>query len=115
MPDVTKWTAVKNARINIIIADNNLQHARLQDKVNNIQLQLDYQKAFNSYRLALQIEALKKDSYRKNLNIYKEGILSATDLLNSLNEWLNDSLNTASQLAACAYAKANININNMVK
>ena len=115
VPDVTKWTAVKNARINIIIADNNLQHARLQDKVNNIQLQLDYQKAFNSYRLALQIEALKKDSYRKNLNIYKEGILSATDLLNSLNEWLNDSLNTASQLAACAYAKANININNMVK
>jgi len=115
VPDVTKWVAVKNARINVIIADDNLQHARLQNRVNNIQLQLDYQKAFSSYRLALQIEALKKDSYRKNLNIYKEGILSATDLLNSLNEWLNNSLNTASQFAACAYAKAKININNSVK
>ena len=115
VPDVTKWLAVKNARINLIIADDNLQHARLQENVDNAQLQLDYQKADNSYGLALQIEILKKDSYRKNLNIYKEGILSATDLLNSLNEWLNASLNTASQLAAGAYAKAKININNTVK
>ena len=34
-----------------------------------------------------KIEQLKKDSYQKDLNIYKEGILSATDLLTSLNEW----------------------------
>jgi len=115
VPDVTKWIAVKNARINIIIADDNLQHARLQENVDNAQLQLDYQKAFKSYQLAVKIEALKKDSYSKNLNIYKEGILSATDLLNSLNEWLNASLNTAMQLAAGAYAKAKINISNTVK
>lgn len=115
VPDVTKWITVRNARINLIIADDNLQHARLQENVDNAQLLLDYQKAYNSYGMAFEIETLKKDSYRKNLNIYKEGILSATDLLNSLNEWLNASLNTATQLAAGAYAKAKINISNTVK
>ncbi|RKR84726.1 outer membrane efflux protein [Mucilaginibacter gracilis] len=115
VPDVSKLTAVKNARINIIIAGNNLEHARIQDKINNNQLRLEYQKSLGSYRLALQIEALKKDSYLKNLNIYKEGILSATDLLNSLNDWFTAGINTATQYAACAYAYTNIHISNTLK
>ncbi|MFD2865517.1 TolC family protein [Mucilaginibacter antarcticus] len=115
IPDVNKLIAVKNARNNIIIAENNLQHAKIQDKGNNTQLNLEYQKALASYQLAVQIEALKKDSYFKNLNIYKEGILSATDLLNSLNEWYAASINSAVLYAACGYAKTSINITNTVK
>lgn len=115
VPAANNIAAVKYDRINIITAKNNVQHAALQDSINNLQTILDYKKAFNSYNLSIKIEALKEDSYRKNLNIYQEGILSTTDLLISFNDWLNNSLNTVVQLANSQYAKSKIMISNTVK
>ena len=115
LPDVRKMAAVQLDRINIDVALTNWQHTILQDAANNRQLQSDYQSAWASYRLGAEIEALQKDSYAKNLNIYKAGILSVTDLLISFNTWLNSSLNTVSQLAASEYAKSRITISNTVK
>lgn len=114
-PDVSKLSAVRADRINVAVAKNNFAHAARQDSVNNQQLQLEYQKAFKSARLAGEIAALKEDSYYKNLNIYKEGILSATDLFTAFNDWLNNSLNAVSQQAGSDYAKSKIMINNIVK
>ncbi|OMP76015.1 TolC family protein [[Flexibacter] sp. ATCC 35208] len=115
LPDVGKVAAVRYDRINVAVAKNNFEHAARQDSVNNQQLQLEYQKAFKSARLAGEIAALKEDSYYKNLNIYKEGILSATDLFTAFNDWLNNSLNAVSQQANSDYAKSKIMINNIVK
>jgi outer membrane protein len=115
LPEASKIASVKYDRVNLQIAKNNWQHNILQDKINNNQLELDYQKAYKSYRLAVQIEALRKDSYFKNLNIYREGILSATDLINSFDEWLNSSLNTVALLANAGYAKSKITISNTIK
>lgn len=115
LPDVTRIAAVQLDRININIAKTNWQHTVLQDATNNRQLQLDYQTAYSSYQLSTEIEALQQDSYRKNLAIYKEGILSVTDLLISFNTWLNSSLTTVSQLASSEYAKSRIAISNTVK
>jgi outer membrane protein len=115
LPEASKIASVKYDRVNLQIARNNWQHTILQDKINNNQLELDYQKANKSYLLALQIESLRKDSYYKNLNIYREGILSATDLINSFDDWLNSALNTVAQLANAEYAKSKININNTIK
>ena len=115
LPDVAKMAAVQYDHINITIARNNWQHSQLQDATNNRQLQLDYQTAYASYQLMAQIESLQKDSYTKNLNIYKAGVLSLTDLLISFNAWLNSSLNTVAQLATAEYTKSKINISNTVK
>ncbi len=115
VPAANNIAAVKYDRINLITAKNNLQHAALQDSINNLQTALDYKKAFNSYNLSVKIELLKEDSYRKNLNIYQEGILSATDLLISFNDWLTNSLNTVTQLANSEYSKSKIMISNTVK
>ncbi len=115
LPDVTKIAAVQLDRININIAKTNWQHTILQDAANNRQLQLDYQTAYSNYQLSAEIEALQQDSYLKNLAIYKEGILSVTDLLISFNTWLNSSLTTVTQLANSEYAKSRIAISNIVK
>ena len=115
VPDVNKIAAVKYDRVNLQIARNNWNHAALQDSLNNNQLKVDYQKSFNSYQLNKQIENLKEDIYFKNLNIYKEGVLSSTDLLNSFNDWLNSSLNRAMQAANSEFAKSKIIINNTIK
>lgn len=114
-PDVGKVATVRYDRINVAVAKHNFAHAALQDSLNNKTLQLDYQKAFKSARLAGEIAALKEDSYYKNLNIYKEGILSATDLFTAFNDWLNNSLNAVAQQANSDYAKSKIMINNIVK
>jgi outer membrane protein len=115
LPEASKISAVKYDKINLKIAHNNLTHSILQDKINNNQLELDEQKADKSYRLALQIETLYKDSYDKNLNIYREGILSATDLIDSFNDWLNSSLNTVAQLAKAQHTRSKITISNTIK
>lgn len=114
-PDAAKIAAVRYDRVNLQMAQNNWKHAVLEEDLNNRQYQLDYQKAFNSYQLSSKIASLNGDSYQKNLGIYKEGILSATDLLNSFNEWLNSGLNAAAQLASSEYAKSKITIYNTIK
>lgn len=115
LPEFTKITTVKNDKINLQIARNNWQHSVLQDRINNNQLVLDEQKAKKSYRAAVQIEALRKDSYYKNLNIYREGLLTAADLIESFEDWLNSSLNTVAQLANAKYARSKITISNTIK
>lgn len=115
LPETSKIAAVKYDKINLQIARSNWQHSILQDKINNNQLALEEQKADKSYRIALQIEALRKDSFYKNLNIYREGILSATDLIDSFDDWLNSSLNTAAQRANAQYARSKITISNTIR
>lgn len=114
-PDVTKAATVRYDRVYMRINETNIAHATLQDSVSNRQVVLDYKKAFTSYQLSLHIASLKKDSYQKNLDIYKEGILSATDLLISFNDWLNSSITTVTQLATSEYDRSKININNTFK
>lgn len=115
LPDANKIAAVKYDKINLLIAENNFQHAALQDSINNNQMELDYSKAYNSWKIAQDVEALKGDSYAKNLNIYKEGILSATDLFTSFGEWLNSRLNTVVQKANARYAASKITISHLIK
>lgn len=114
-PDVTKVAAVRYDRINVAMAKNNLAHAALQDSLNFGQLSTDYYHAYKSAGYASQIAALKEDSYYKNLNIYKEGILSATDLFTAFNDWLNSSLNEKAQRANALYSDSKIMINKIVK
>jgi len=115
LPEISKIATVKYGRINLEIAKNNWDHSILQDQINNNQLELDYRKAYESYLINSEVESLRKDSYEKNLNIYREGIISATDLINSFDEWLNSSLNTVALLASVEYTKSKIIISNTIK
>ncbi|MFB9076305.1 TolC family protein [Flavobacterium procerum] len=115
LPESSKIMAVKFDRINLEMAQNNWKHSRLQNQINNEQLELDCKKAYESYQLNVKIETLQKDSYLKNFNIYKEGIISASDLINSFEDWLKSSLNSVALLAAAEYAKSRIIISNRIK
>ena len=114
-PDVGKIASAKYSELNVRMAEINHEHTLLQEKINNEQLVLDYQKAFTQHQNALKIEALKRDSYIKNFEIYKEGLLSTTDILTSLTDLLNSRLNTSTQYVNVEYAKSKITINNTVK
>lgn len=114
-PETSKIAKVKYSKINLEIANNNWNHSKLQNKISNTQLELDLEKASESFKLANSIEQLRKDTYEKNSNIHKEGILSTTDLIDSFNEWLDSSLNTVAKLAVSKHAKSRIVINNSIQ
>lgn len=115
MPDASKIVTVKSDRLNLEIARNNWNHHKLQEQINNTQLELDNRKAGQSYLYATQIETLREDTYQKNLAIYKEGLISTTDIITSLNEWLNSKMNAVAMLATAHYTKSKIIIANTVK
>ncbi|MDR1895171.1 MAG: TolC family protein, partial [Prevotellaceae bacterium] len=111
-PSISGISAVKYSKVNMRMDKNNLNHSRLQDSMNNRKLESDYQKAFNSYLLLTEIEGLKKDSYKRNLLVYQEGLLSSNDLFVSFNEWIDSSMNTVSQWAVSEYMMSKIMITN---
>ncbi len=115
VPDASKIATVKSDRLNLEIARNNWNHQKLQEQINNTQLELDNRKAGQSYLYAAEIENLREDTYQKNLAIYKEGIIPTTDIITSLNEWLNSKMNAVAMLATVHYTKSKIIIANTVK
>ena len=115
LPDANKIAAVRYDRVNLRITETNTRHSILQDSLNNRQAELEYQKAYTSYKLSTQIASLKEDQYRKNINIYNEGILTATELFTSFTDWLNGNLNQQAQKANTEYAKAKILITHSIK
>ncbi|MCC6370012.1 MAG: TolC family protein [Bacteroidia bacterium] len=114
-PDANKLSQNYSAKINSGIAALNATHSRLQNELANKGLELDYEKALNSFQIAKEINQLKLMNYEKSLNQYKEGILSTDLLLNAFTDLLNSQLNTASSNASLNYAKARIMINNSFK
>ena len=59
-----------------------------------------------------KIADLKKDTYDKNYNQFKENILSLDKLLISQNELLQSKLNLVLALASISFNKNKIDINN---
>ncbi len=115
IPDVNKIATVRNNRINLQIATNTLNHAALQDSILNHQLMLDFQSAQKSWQLASQIESFSNDSYQKNLQLFKAGIIGSSELLTSFNETLTNSLNRATKEASARFVRAKILINQLIK
>ncbi len=113
--DHNKKAAAQYSKINLHIAENDFEHALLQESINNRQLSLDYQKANGDYESSLHIEQLRQDSFEKDTELYREGVLSARELLDSNNNWLNSNLNVAALWVAKEYSETIININNNVQ
>ena len=73
---------------------------------------LDYDKAVKQAENYRKISALKKDTYEKNYNQFKENILSLDKLLISQNELLQSKLNVVLALATISFNKNKIDITN---
>lgn len=115
LPEISKIAAVRADKLNLEIARNNLSRAEQQDRINEEQLRLGFQKALDSYEIAVQIELLHRESYQKNLDLYNEGVQSTTDTMHSFENWLNSNINVASALGAVEYAKSMVLINEAIK
>jgi OMF family outer membrane factor len=91
---------------------NNEEHIIKENEIKNQQLLLDYDKSVMQSQNLLKIADLKKDTYEKNYNQFKENILSLDKLLISQNDLLLSKLNLVSALANICFNKNKIDINN---
>ena len=114
-PDVNRFTQSKISKVNSTIALQNAEHTRLQNDNNNLQLVLDYEKAFSQFTTAKQIYELKAQNYRMAMNQFTMDILSSDRLLIAFNDMIGSRLNSSSALANLLYLKSKIDINNTVK
>ena len=114
-PDVNGFTLTKKAKINKTISELDAEHTKLENDITNIQLNLDYEKAYSQFKTANQIFLLKDENYQMALNQFNESILSSDKLLIAFDDMLISQLNYSAALANLLYTKSKIEINNSIK
>ncbi len=115
LPDVNRIILTQNSKVNYQEALINLEHNKLQNDINNSQLQLDYEKAYSQFSMFKQVYALKQENYKMASAQYAQSILSFDKLLIAFNDMLNSRINYSSSLASLLYTKSKIDINNTLK
>lgn len=114
-PDINRFTLTKTANINKTISELDAEHSKYQNDIANIQLNLDYEKAYSQLNTNKQIFLLKEENYQMALNQFNESILPSDKLLTAFNDMLASRLNYSAALANLLYAKSKIEINNSIK
>ncbi len=109
---VTKYSNLKSKKIQLEIAKNNQEFSKKENENKNKQMILEYEKALLQNENFRKIYTLKKDTYEKNFNQFKENILPLDKLLISQNDMLTSRLNVVYSLANIGFAKAKIEISN---
>lgn len=112
LPTAQRIANTRSKRIQVKMLSNNEEHAIKENEIKNQQLILDYDKSVMQSGNLMKIAELKKDTYEKNYNQFKENILSLDKLLISQNDLLLSKLNLASALANICFNKNKIDINN---
>lgn len=107
-----KYSNIQNKKIQLEIFKNNEIHSRKENESINKKMVLQYEKAINQLENFQRIYALKKDTYDKNYNQFKENILPLDKLLISQNDMLISKINVIMALSTIGYNKTKIEINN---
>lgn len=114
-PDINKFTLTKSAKINKTILELEAEHTKQENEIANIQLILDYEKAYSQFKTAKQIFLLKEENYQMALNQFNASILSSDKLLIAFDDMLVSRFNYSASLANLLYTKSKIEINNSIQ
>jgi len=114
LPSATAISQSSKARYDYLIAKNNREKLEIKTKLNTRQLQTEYEKAFSHRNSNEEIYLLRKDTYEKNLNNYKEGIISLEQTINSFNALVSSEYNLISSEKSIEMTLSKIKINNNI-
>jgi outer membrane protein TolC len=112
LPTIQRLSNIKNKKIQLEILQQTYEHIKAETKSKKEQLELEYQKSINQLVNFQKVFDLKKDTYEKNFNQFKEGILPLDKLLISQNDMINSKINVVSALTNIGFNKNKIEINN---
>lgn len=109
---ISKYSNLKIKKMQLEMAKNNEEFSQKENENRNKQMILEYEKALKQRDNYSKIYNLKKDTYEKNFNQFKEHIISLDKLLISQNDMLVSKLNLVTSLANIGYNQNKIAINN---
>ncbi len=113
LPTAQRLANTKNKTIQIKMLNKLDEHGVKENEQKNLQMKLEHEKAIKQTENFKKISDLKKDTYQKNLNQFKENIMPLDKLLLSHNELLISRLNLVQALANISYTKHKIDIHNI--
>lgn len=112
LPTAQRIANTKNKSIQMKMLSNSEEHVIKENDIKNQQLIMDLEKAIKQADNLKKIVDLKKDSYEKNYNQFKENILPLDKLLIAQNDLLGSKVNLVLALATISFNKNKIDINN---
>ncbi len=101
-----------NARFDYALAQKSSQEAKVKNDLAHQQLGLDWDKAKSQEKNNAEILDLQRDTYLKNQNLYREGLLGIDRTINSFNGMVNAEYNLITAKVSAQLAQAKIDINN---
>jgi outer membrane protein TolC len=115
IPGANAIAQTYKAKYDYLLAKQSSEQEKIKTGVQTKQLSVAYDKAFSQLAANRQVYVLRKDTYEKNLNLYREGLQSFEFTLTSFNSMVNAWYNVIAAKALLMLAKTNIDINNRVK
>ncbi len=115
IPNSNTITQIANAKFDYQLAQKNVEQLKIKSSLQHQQLSVDYVKAASQVSAHAAIDALQKDTYQRNINLYKEGLLSLDQTLDSYNAMVNSHYQFIASTINVLLAKAKIDINNKIQ
>jgi outer membrane protein TolC len=112
LPNAHTISNRSNARFEYALAQKSSQEAKMKTDLAHQQLGLDWDKAKSQEKNNAEILDLQRDTYLKNQNLYREGLLGIDRTINSFNGMVNAEYNLITAKVNAQLAQAKIDINN---
>lgn len=115
LPSANSISQISKSKHDYLLAEQNLEHEILKSNLDFQNLDIDFDKAASQMNTNNLVNDLRIDSYKKNLDNYRQGITALDELLNSYNAMINSGYNYISSVVNVLLSKSKININNQIQ
>jgi outer membrane protein len=115
LPNANTLSNKFKAQYDYDLARKNSEQAQIKADLTTKQLETDWEKGVSQVKNYVEILAIQRDTYRKNTNLYNEGLISIDRVLNSFNAMINANYSLNSSQVNVLLAQAKIDINNKIK
>jgi outer membrane protein TolC len=115
LPTANSITQLSKAKYDYLLAKENSIHTANETNLEYSKLSIDYSKSVSQYTTNKEVVALQKDSYTKNLQLYKQGLIGLDQLMNSFNAMITSAYNFNSAEVNVLLSQSKIDINNKLK
>lgn len=112
LPSAGSLSRQAKARHERQLAQLNAEHTRREGDLEAEKLEIASEKAFSQFVTTRDVYALRQDSYRKNSDLYGQGLLNLEQTLNSFNAMVNSRSSSITAVLNVHLAHANIRLYN---
>lgn len=115
LPSANALAQVSKAKYDYQMAQKTTAQQKIKADLEAQQLLVDFNKAAAQVTYTQQLYQLQADTYQKNRNLYKEGLIGLDQTLTSFNAMANSHYNLIAAQVSVQLAEAKIDINNKIQ